>query len=131
VIELRQDAREAGATVLNITSAGQPLVARVLLGRKGLEDDLRVATAAIPDLSALRYVVLELPAGPEREVKIWAHRVTPEGASEALEVIVEIRCGEDTRRFDLKLSDGQAVVPVSEDDCLVRMTFPEADSRAG
>jgi len=128
VVELRQDAREAGASVLNIASAGQPLAARIRLGRKGLEDELRTATAAIPDLSALCYAVLELPAGPAREVKVWAHRITPEGASEALPVVVEIRCGEDTRRFDLKLSNGQAVVAVSQEECVVRMTFPEADS---
>ena len=114
--------------MLNIASAGQPLAARIRLGRKGLEDELRTATAAIPDLSALCYAVLELPAGPAREVKVWAHRITPEGASEALPVVVEIRCGEDTRRFDLKLSNGQAVVAVSQEECVVRMTFPETDS---
>jgi len=127
VVELRQDAREGGASVLNIASAGQPLAARIRLGGKGLEDELRTATTAIPDLSALCYAVLELPAGPAREVKVWAHRITPEGASEALPVVVEIRCGADTRRFDLKLSNGQAVVPVSQEECVVRMTFPEAD----
>ena len=131
VIELRQDDRASAGSVLNMTSGGQPLVARVRLARKGLEENLRVATVAIPDLSALRYAVLELPAGPAREVKVWAHRVTPEGASEALAIIADVRCGEDTRRFDLKLSNGQAVVPVSHHDCVVRMTFPEAEERAG
>src|SRR5262249_43433190 len=128
VVELRQDAREGGASVLNIASAGQPLVARIRLGHKGLEDEWRTATVSISELSALRYAVLELPAGPAREVKVWAHRVTPEGASEALPALVEICCGEDTRRFDLKLSNGQAVVAVSQEGCVVRMTFPEADS---
>jgi len=127
VVELRQDARELGPSVLNIASAGQPLVARIRLGRKGLEDELQTATATIPDLSALRYAVLELPAGPAREVKVWAHRITPEGTSEALPAVVEIRCGEDTRRFDLKLSNGQALVAVSQEECVVRITFPEAD----
>ena len=98
VVELRQDTRETGGSVLTITSAGRPLVARVRLGRKSLEDDLQVATIAIPNLPALRYVILELPAGPAREVKVWAHRVTPDGASEALPALVEIRCG--SRRGD-------------------------------
>ena len=40
--------------------------------------------------SRLREAVVELPAGAPGEVHVWAHRVSPDGASEDLPVEVDV-----------------------------------------
>jgi hypothetical protein len=40
-----------------------------------------------------------------------------------LPALVDVRCGEETRRFDLKLSNGQAVLRTGGADCWVRITL--------
>jgi hypothetical protein len=127
VIELREDAREGAASILAATSAGRPLVADVVLGHAGGERHLEAATVSLPRLSELEHAVLRMPSGAARELKVWAHQVTSDGSSEPLPVLAEIRCGEQTSRFDLALSNGQAVVPVSGGEIQVRLTFPEAN----
>jgi hypothetical protein len=127
VVELREDPREGGAGVLAITSGGRPLAAAVTLGRPEGEERLRTAGVSVPALAKLREVTVLVPAGGADEVKVWAHRVTATGTSEALPALVEIRAGAATRRFDLRLSNGQAVVATGGADCAVRLTLDGAD----
>lgn len=75
--------------------------------------------------STLRYATFHLPATVARELKVWVHRVTLEGGSEDLPALVEVHCGNKTRRFDLKLSGGQVVLPLTGDACWLRITLPE------
>jgi hypothetical protein len=124
VVELREDQRAGGTAVLAIMSGGRPWVAEVRLGRPGGEEVRRTAAATVPALSALGYAAVHLPPGPARELKVWAHRVTAEGVSEPLPVLVDVHWGDETRRFDLKLSQGQAVTRLGEAACRVRITLP-------
>ncbi|HXH84828.1 MAG TPA: hypothetical protein VNN07_18110 [Candidatus Tectomicrobia bacterium] len=128
VIELREE--EAHGR-LAITSAGQPLTASVRLGRTEGEEVLDTAGIAVPVLAKLRYAVVALPPNGARELKVWAHRVTADARSEPLAALVEIRSGAGSRRFDLALSGGQVTVPVEDDACEVRLTFPVAAGEAG
>jgi amino acid permease len=128
VVELREDIRPGGQ-VVTITSSGQPMVADIRLGRADGEERCQAATAALPALSTLQYAAIHLPPRPARELKVWVHRVTDEGASQGLPVLVEVRAGDETRRYDLRLSDGRAVVPVGGGDCSVRISFPDTEDR--
>ena len=56
---------------------------------------------------------------------MWAHKITPEGDSEGLSALLEVRCGDETTQFDLKLSDGQALLPLTGETCRLEITFPE------
>jgi hypothetical protein len=58
---------------------------------------------------------------------VWAHRIDAGGATEPLPAVAEIGGGEDTRRFDLKLSGGQVVSTIGEGERLVRITLCAAD----
>jgi hypothetical protein len=124
VVELREDLRAGGGAILAIMRGGRPLPAEVRLGRADGEETARTAAAIVPALSALQYAVVDLPTGPARELKVWAHRVTAEGVSEALPVLVDVHWGDQSRRFDLKLSGGQAVARLSGAACRVRITLP-------
>ncbi|MFQ5657209.1 MAG: hypothetical protein ACE5G5_06685 [Candidatus Methylomirabilales bacterium] len=125
VVELREDQREEGRGALTITTGGQPAAAEVRLGYPEGEQLYQTASATVPMLSALRYATFHLPATSARELKVWAHKVTPDGGSESLPAFVEVHCGDETRRFDLKLSEGQVVLPLTSGACWLRMTLPE------
>ena len=127
VIELREDTRGEGQSLLAITSGGRPLIADIRLGHAKGEDEYKAATVALPTLSMLRYATLRLPPSAARELKVWAHRITADGASEGVPALVEVHSADETRRFDLKLASGQAILPVSGNDCQVQITF-EADA---
>lgn len=131
VIELREDLREGATNVLAVTSAGRPLTAGVRLGHPGGEDHFEAATVALPALDKLQSVALDLPPGTARDLKIWTHRVSGDGTSEALPALVEVRDGADARRFDLALSGGQAVLPLGAGACSVLITLPGAAVGAG
>ena len=60
------------------------------------------------------------------ELKVWAHRVTPEGDSEALAARAAVRLGNEASEFDLALSRAQMVVPVTASTCTVEIVFTEA-----
>jgi hypothetical protein len=49
--------------------------------------------------------------------------VTLAGTSDGLPAFVDVHCGGETRRFDLKLSSGQAIVRTGGADCRVRITL--------
>ena len=79
--------------------------------------------ATVPALSKLRHATVQLPSGPAKELKVWGHRVTLAGTSDGLPASVDVHCGGETRRFDLKLSGGQAIVKTGGADCRVRITL--------
>jgi hypothetical protein len=62
-------------------------------------------------------------------LKVWAHRVTPEGNSVALPRLVNMRWGGETRRFGLRLSDREIVLSTTERTCQVDITFSQIDDQ--
>jgi hypothetical protein len=131
VVELREDLRDGAASVLAVTSAGRPLSAEVRLGHAAGEDRVEAATVPLPALATLRSAALRLPPGAAQDLKVWAHRVTPDGTSEALPALLEVQCGTEARRFDLQLSGGQVVLPLGAGECSVRITLPGSEGRPG
>jgi len=127
VIELREDMRATGQSLLTVTSGGRPMIADIEVGHLRGEDAHKAATATLPALSMLRHVTLRLPPSRARELKIWAHRITTDGASEGVPALVEVQSAGETRRFDLRLGNGQTILPVTGSDCRVHITF-EADA---
>lgn len=128
VVELREDQREGGRGAFAITAGGKPASVDVRLGYAEGERHCEAASGEVPMLSGLRSATFHLPPTSARELKVWAHRVTPDGNSEGLPALVEVHCGENTKRFDLKLSGGQAVLPLTGDASWLRITLPESPS---
>jgi hypothetical protein len=127
VIELRQDMRQAGAGLLTVMSDGRPLTTEVTLTLSEGDETSRSSAVKIPALSKLRTVIVRLPAGRARELKVWVHRVTTDGTSESVPALVEVRRGAETEQFDMKLSSGQVNTRMSGADCVVRITLPTSD----
>jgi hypothetical protein len=128
VVELREDQDDEGKAAFTITAGGKPASADVRLGYPEGEQGHQTVSGTVPMFSALRYATFHLPATAARELKVWAHKVTPDGGSEGLPALLEVHCGNEIRRFDLTLSGGEVVLPLSSDACWLRITLPEAAS---
>jgi hypothetical protein len=124
VLELQGDSGD-GSGAFRIITGGQPLPADVRLGVSDGEETRHAASSQIPALSRLRYAAFDLPATSARELKVWAHRIAPDGSSEGLPAILEVRTGNEIKEFDLKLSGGQVVLPLGAGDCRLRIVLPE------
>jgi hypothetical protein len=104
---------------------GQPASARAGLDYPGDEQTFAAAVREIATFSSLRRVVLQLPAGPARELKVWTHRITLDGDSEPLPAQLELSCGQETRRFELAACEGQILVPLASDGCRLQITLAD------
>jgi hypothetical protein len=120
IVELREELR-AGKGLFSIMAAGEPLVAAADLEYPEGRQASQAAEGEVPEFASLRSATFHLPETPARELKVWAHRVTPDGDSQALPAVAEVRCGDEIRRVDLSLSRGQVLLPVPAGACEVRI----------
>jgi amino acid permease len=87
VIELRREP-ERDLGVLAVSAAGRELSPPVRL------DGQPAGTGAFERFSRLREAAVDLPGAAPTEVHVWAHRVSTDGASEAVPVQVDIDGGQ-------------------------------------
>jgi hypothetical protein len=133
-VELREDQSEGEQALFSVTAAGRPAVANVRLKYPEGEERYDAAAGEIPAFSSLRQASFraQRSAGATTQLKVWAHKVTPEGDSESIAGLLLVRRGDETKRFDLKLSKGQVVLPVAPGTCQVDITLAEAsETRPG
>jgi hypothetical protein len=84
VVELRRDRRTAGRSTLSVLSGGQPIAAD--------HQPRRANGGALPSPHGVELpdgadpIEVVLPDDGARELKVWAHTITPEGVSERLPV---------------------------------------------
>jgi amino acid permease len=112
VLELRQDQSAGGADVFNVTVSGRPASTQVRLTYPREEKQMLAAGGEVPSLASLRSATFQLPARAADQLKVWAHRLTPEGGSEGLAAQLEVRNGGDPLQVDLVKSNGQALLPL-------------------
>ncbi len=120
VVELRQDQRPGGRSLLQVVQAGRRANLSASLAYPGREVVVACGDE-IYDLPSLEALCLELPAAQARQLKVWAHRLTPEGRSEALPLRLEVLDGGRSKAFDLSGS-GTATLAVSTWPCSIRLS---------
>jgi hypothetical protein len=113
VVELRMEPTLPEPTVVNVVVAGQPMPAEVQLTYRDTAFTGGPQAGRPPDCGGLRTAVVELPQSPVRELKVWAHRLTPEGTSEVLPAVLSLENDSGAGRYDLTSSGGQVIVAVS------------------
>jgi hypothetical protein len=116
-LELR-DGEGARAAEFALTAAGRPAEADVLLEYPDGEQRIEAARGEVPGFASLRRATFRArPQGRKvaaaRELKIWVHRVNPEQESQAIPAQVEVHLDGETCHYDLELSGGQVVLPLS------------------
>jgi hypothetical protein len=125
VVELRQDQSEGGRSLFNVTVSGRSAPVPVRLGYPDSEKQYEAASGEVPAFSSLRYAQFQLPANQARDLKVWAHKIKPEGDSEGLPALLEVHLGDEKKVFDLKLAGGQVVLPLEGQACRLAITLPE------
>ncbi len=125
VVELRGDFSRGGQHLFNITASGQPLVAEGWLGYGDREQHVQAATGEILAFASLRCATFQLLATEARELKVWAHKITPEENSQGLPALLNVHCGNQEKEFDLKSCDGQVVLPINGEACRLEITLPD------
>jgi len=123
VVELRDDARPERQAMFHITAAGARLPVNVRLAAATGERQLESSGGELPDLDSLKLAEFQLPASSARELKVWVHRVTADGASEALPATVDVKDAGNTRKHHLAGSRGQLRLPITGGPCLVTITL--------
>lgn len=123
VLELREERRGEQWGCFEVVVSGQPVPAAVRLEYAQGEQCLHAAAGEIASLTTLRCAEFWLPIRRARELKVWAHRVTPAGDSESLAGLVEVECDGATQRFALEASGGKVLLPVTGKSCGVRVTL--------
>jgi hypothetical protein len=125
-LELREEEGGQRAT-FGFTAAGRPVATNVRLEYPEGEQRLCTAGAELPAFPTLRRLRFDAwsghgEPGVARDLKIWAHRITAEDDSEPLPAHLQVHL-EEVRDFDLELSDGQVVLPLTRPSWRVDITF--------
>jgi amino acid permease len=112
VVELRVGSDPVDPPVVDVVAHGRAVFADVRF--TFFESDSRslFSKNEMAGSGSLRSALIELPPAPVQELKVWAHRLTPEGESERLPATVVLRDQASTQEFDLKASAGQLIVPI-------------------
>jgi hypothetical protein len=111
-----------------ISACGRPAEATVQLVYGTRTHTLTTTSGEVPDFDELRQVTFDLPTIAAHDLKIWAHRATPDGLSESLHATAEVRSGASRRAADLGANDGQAVLPLDGPAGGVTLRFDALDS---
>jgi amino acid permease len=108
-----------------VTAAGRPAAATVRLEGAGRKERRHAADGEIPAFGSLQRLTFESGSSEfptTRELKIWAHRTTTEHGSEGLPARVQVRAGEQVHDFDMELSQGKVVLPLTRPSWRVDIT---------
>lgn len=126
-VEVRDDQR-AGSAEFAILAGERAASGTVTLAYS--EDDLRPegTTGEIPRFGSLRRAVFELGRdrhAPAEVVKVWVHRVTPEGETESLPASARVRSGDSSESADLTLSRGERLFQFADAELEVEIALRE------
>jgi hypothetical protein len=127
-IELREDLRANMPAVFRITANGKRLAAHIGMHYSDNDQQHHAATGEIASFSTLRSIEFQLPAIAARELRIWSHRVTPDGDSESLPARLHVRSGDSSHEYDLGLHGGEIVMPYTGKPVKIQIVLEDPDA---
>jgi hypothetical protein len=77
----------------------------------------------VPAFSSLRHAAVHLPATRAGELKVWVHRVRPDGDAQGLPAVLDVHTGAATTRLDLKPPGGHVLLPHNGEACWLDITL--------
>ncbi len=113
VMELKVDASDIDErATLILVDAGKPLVGTFKLMYANGERSMSGSEVEVPSYKQLKNILVEFSTPASREIKVWLHRVTPEGNSEAIHAELCIKDGSLDKTIGLDSNLGQVLVPL-------------------
>ena len=61
----------------------------------------------------MKSISVEFSSLSSKEMKVWIHRVTPEGRSDAIPAVLRIRDGDTDKAIQLDSKSSQIIVPLT------------------
>jgi hypothetical protein len=130
VIELRDDQRPGGRSFVAVTAVGKPAAAPVCLVTANGQSAPHPAPFALPAFIDLQSAIVQLPATSAAELKVWVHRLTPEGNSVGLPARAVVRLGGAEADRVLPMPRGQALLAFTGQAAEVTVVMGEATGEA-
>jgi hypothetical protein len=114
VIELKVEIsdNDERATLI-IVDAGKALAGTFKLVYANEERSMHGSEIVIPSYRQLRNILVEFSAVSSKEMKVWIHRVTSEGSSDAIPATLRIKGAEADQALHLDSRSGQVIVPLN------------------
>lgn len=124
VIEVREEQHPQRQGAVTVMAQGQPLVATIRFGKQTSE----ASYVPLTSLGASTQLRVTLPDHCAQDLKVWVHRVTPDGLSEGVATILDVITPDQTRH--LVIPAHQAMVSLSLPPGPVTVTFSWAKPRS-
>ncbi len=123
VVELRDDRRDDGQSLLAVVDGGEVARAEVDLTYDDGRHEMGEANSGLITFSKLNSLSLELPSSKARELKVWVHQLTSEGEARALPALAVVATEKAQQELDLTTADDQAIVPLNAEACQLKITL--------
>ena len=126
VLEIRVDEADDGRAIFKLMSSGVPHPVHITCDygdARHTHTESDIVEGVIPNFTELQYMSIQLPKTPAQELKIWTHRVTPEGISESLPVHVEMDHHEYQDPIPMHEEEGIFILPIGDIGHLVELHF--------
>jgi len=112
VVELRVQLSDTDErATFAVIADGKPVETGIRLEYADGEQTLRGAEFEISSFKKLKRLSVQVPAGPSRELKLWAHVISPEGYSRPLPAALRLKRDGKAAEVRLDPRDGQALLP--------------------
>jgi hypothetical protein len=113
VIELKVETSDTDEhATLIIVDAGKPLAGTFKLVYANEERSIEGSEIEIPSHKQLKNIFVEFSAVSSKEMKVWIHRVTPEGNSNAIPASLRINDGDADKAIQLNSNSSQIILPL-------------------
>jgi len=128
VVELRVERSAGERATFSVVASGRPVPADVCLQYDGGAQQSTAASGEVRAFASLQSLTFQLPATAARELKVWAHAISPDGSSEMLPVCLDVQAGAQAHRIDLRSCGGQAIVPLTGTPGAVQVTLSRSEA---
>jgi len=128
-IEIRQDQSLGGKSLYQAMADGLPASGEAHLIYTDGEQDHSPGMGEIAHFPALRRARFIFPASRARELKVWAHRITPELRSEGLAALLVVSSNGERQTFNLQHSGGLVILPYKGEQGEIEITLQNANNQ--
>ncbi len=124
VIELRVEVSDTDErAILAIVDAGKPLAGTFKLVYTNEERSMRGSEIEIPAYKQLKNVFIEFSSPSSKEMKVWLHRVTPEGNSEPIPAAMRLKNGGTDTKIQRDPKTGQVIKSLTDQVNVLEITL--------
>jgi hypothetical protein len=108
----------------NIVERGVPAPADVSREYQGVAPAAAPMSGELSPFARLRALQIAFPPNSARELKVRAYRLTPDGRSQGLAALAEIRTSAHTQLSGLSEQRGPRTLALDGSAVIVRLSFP-------